>query len=246
MPYVGKDFVRFQHWDLATWFLRECADPAWERVREAVADHGVEDLLRTAVVDVSDGKGQNVHVLGLDREVLTIQQSVAERESKPHVQRISPELYPRHGPNNELNLTHASEWVSRPVKYVHHLTDWMRTSQLRRWVTLREAVRAEGIDPATGAVAELGLDQHSLDGIFVGADRRVFEFDMWLPVDDPTHKTDRDVAENAYVERLVPGGEGGQFGAGFAYWFLDIEAGTAPSWPLEWFVGSRDQAFSDW
>ena len=80
----------------------------------------------------------------------------------------------------------------------------------------------------------------------MGADRRVFEFDMWLPVDDPTHKTDRDVAENAYVERLVPGGEGGQFGAGFAYWFLDIEAGTAPSWPLEWFVGSRDQAFSDW
>ena len=247
MPYVGKDFGRFQYWDLATWFLRESADPAWERVRTAVTDHGVRNLLRTAVVHIGDGTGEAVDVLGLDREVLTLRQQFSvDRESKLHAQRITPEHYPRYGPNHESNLAHASEWVSRPVKYVQHLTNWMRASQLRRWVTLREAIQAEGIDPSTGAVAELGLDQHSLDGIFVGEDRRIFEFDMWLPVDDPTYKTDREVAENAYVERLVPAGDGSQGEAEFAYWFLDIEAGTTSSWPLEWFVGSRDQAFSDW
>jgi hypothetical protein len=220
----ARDYRRYRYIELLTHLLRLSSDPAWSRIRDILAQHGWEDLVRV-VVFMGEAKG-NPHILLPDETIAWI-----PTRDDTYLTCTVQEFADWSSQHAE-SLYDAVVWLRYRFKQLRELTRAMVAEQEPKWQRFNEFVRSEDLDPTTGILAELGPEQGTDFGEFVAVDRRRFLFDMargdnegevveWeeTPPDEGAHP----MAHDPYR---------------FACWVLDARDGLTSDWiftrPYAW------------
>lgn len=223
-----REYHKLRYFELATHLFRTSEEFAWPKQRELTIERGWSDLRRLVVVNTApDGCGSQLTLLQPDK-------TLAETwvwPDKVLSNRRTFEGYAAWWEGAALDLRDAVLWLGYALREVWRDTYHLRHEPRRDWTLVRECLRAEGVEPNDAAMAEVIHEQEGPFGVLLTRDRRLFTYQVALA-------TQGDIAEmfahselTEWVER-PPDDRYWEDTAYHAQWYLEIEDGRAPEWPL--------------